>query len=156
MKIQVPDIICQEIKKALHIAGEKEIGGILMGEHVAENTFCIRKITIQRNAGTIARFVREVKEIIIPLKKFFQKTKNNYKKYNYLGEWHSHPLFSLTPSHTDSVSMWNIVEDDQVGANFVILMIVHLHNNDLEASAYVYLPSGIKYSAVIEKSSYGE
>ena len=157
MIIQLPDEILQKMEKALLSAGDKEIGGILMGEHLSTNIYCVKEITTQSKHGTIIKFIREVREIIMPLKRFFQNTSKNYKKYNYLGEWHSHPMFQLIPSSSDNELMWSIVEDSRVGANFAILLIVKLNNhNEVEIAAYVYLPNRITYSAVVEKKGNDE
>jgi hypothetical protein len=111
-----------------------------MGEHSSENTFVVRDITIQRHGGTLASFVRGARQVFGALRRFFTETGHNYKRYNYLGEWHSHPSFPPMPSSTDCNTMWSIVEDPEVGANFAVLMIVRLNRNgEMEGSATVFL-----------------
>lgn len=140
---------------ALQRAGNREIGGILMGEHVREGEFKIVDLTIQSQTGAFAHFIRKVSEAAIALQGFFSKTKHSYTRFNYIGEWHSHPQFSLAPSQKDIVSMMDIVNDQEVGANFAILFIVKLINDrDLAGSATVFLPDAIFESRVImEKGS---
>jgi len=110
-----------------------------MGEHISQNTFRISRIAIQDNGGTFISFVRQLSAVVATLKRFFRDTGHNFTRYNYLGEWHSHPSFSLEPSSKDCETMWDIVEDATVGANFVVLMIVRWTNSGMEASATLFL-----------------
>src|SRR6202012_5549571 len=100
-------------------AGQREIGGILMGEHVATDTFRVTKVTVQRKGGTFATFVRIVADILAPLRKFFDMPRHEYTKHNYMGEWHSHHSFALSPSEKDHVTMYSMVTDADLGAHFV-------------------------------------
>ncbi|MFN6481419.1 MULTISPECIES: Mov34/MPN/PAD-1 family protein [unclassified Nostoc] len=128
MKILLPEEITSKLTKALKQAGYKEIGGILMGEYVSEAVYRIKDLTIQFSGGTSSFFVRFAEEISNPLQRFFKETGYDFTRFNYLGEWHSHPNFALLPSSTDCKSMWEIVEDPSIGANFAVLMIVQLDN----------------------------
>lgn len=142
MKILLPQVITNEIIEALKQAGYREIGGIMMGEHVGKNIFRVTEITIQKKGGSFARFVRFVDEMIKPLRSFFDKHKRDYKHFNYIGEWHSHHSFSLTPSLKDHNTMLNIVTDNNMGANFIALMIVKLNPEEsLGVSVTFYLPN---------------
>ena len=54
-----------------------------------------------------------------------EKNGNDFGRFNYLGEWHSHPSFPVSPSTTDIRTMQAMVED--VGnIDFSVLMIVRL------------------------------
>jgi hypothetical protein len=141
LQILLPDKIEQQLIATLKEARDREVGGILMGEHIADAVYRIRDLTIQCHGGTLASFVRLVREILYPLKRFFHETGCNFTQFNYLGEWHSHPSFPLEPSGLDCETMWEIVEDPTVGANFAVLLIVRLGAGDqLEESVTVYLP----------------
>jgi hypothetical protein len=71
---------------------------------------------------------------------------HDYRRFNYVGEWHSHPSFEPEPSSRDDTSMREIVQDPKVGANFVALLIVKLDGNgSLLASMHAYLPDGGKH-----------
>ena len=123
----------------LQRAGSREIGGILLGEHINENEFQVCYLTIQRTMGGFAFFERLIQEIIEPLQKFFKKTHQNYRRFNYLGEWHSHPSFALQPSPIDDSTMKEMIGDMNFGANFVVLMIVKLSvDNKFEGTVTVY------------------
>jgi len=80
--------------------------------------------------------------VLRPLQSFFQNTNNQFTRFNYLGEWHSHPSYSTEPSSTDYQTMWEIVEDSTIGANFAVLIIVKLdEKQQLEGSVTVFIPN---------------
>ena len=125
IKVIIPKRIEYNMVSELKKAGSREIGGVLMGEHLAENTFRIYDITAQSHVGSWISFVRQLPTSVKKVfNQFFQKTNYEYTKYNYLGEWHSHPSFELSPSSRDIETMLEIANDKTVGANFAILLIV--------------------------------
>ena len=97
-------------------------------------------------------FTRLVDDIVKPLKRFFWRTGYNYRKFNYLGEWHSHPSFRPTPSRQDTQSMLEIVTDSDTGANFAILLIVRLKDvQEIEATATVFFPEDKSFKCQLIK-----
>ncbi|WP_038343446.1 Mov34/MPN/PAD-1 family protein [Acinetobacter sp. A47] len=149
LKISIPTDIQNLLIKALLKSGTHECGGVLMGEHIGTNHFRVSSLTVQKS-GTIASFVRGITDAIKAIRLFHKSTNNNYQKFNYLGEWHSHPLFSVQPSSKDHHTMRELVSDPKVGANFVVLLIFHLKNNHLEGSAHTYLPDGSYYRSTLD------
>ena len=139
MEIRVPDAVERRIADALHRAGVREVGGVMMGEHVGGEVFRVVEVTVQQ-PGTAATFVRKLWGAVAMLMGFFARTAHKYTKFNYLGEWHSHPSFRLDPSARDRATMRGIVEDPEVGANFAVLMIVRLQEGRLRGQAFVCLP----------------
>lgn len=134
--------IVEQMTRALSAAGVRECGGVLMAEHIGHNHFSVRRITVQRT-GSIARFIREVRDAVSGLRQFFNSTGKDYIRFNYLGEWHSHPLFQAEPSSTDHDSMRRIIADPDTGANFAVLLVVKLDESGaLIGSAHTYLPDG--------------
>lgn len=141
MQILLPEESVQKLIKALERAGNQEIGGIMMGEHVSDDVYRVKDLTIQAQGGTVVSFLRIPMAILRPLQNFFHKTGYDFTRFNYLGEWHSHPTFALEPSSTDCRTMWDIVQDPNVGANFAVLMIVRLCTmQQLEGTVTVFLP----------------
>lgn len=150
MQLLVPREVARQLVEALWSAGRREIGGILMAEHIAENTFRVRSLTIQRRGGSVSSFIRIVQAIIEPLRRFFRTTGHNYTRFNYIGEWHSHPSFVPLPSPKDHQTMHEIIEDPEVGALFVVLMIVKVTSErDLEGTVSVYQPGGIRFQGAL-------
>lgn len=124
MKLILPMELVERLRGELHRAGNREIGGVLVGEHLHGETFRIVDLSVQRTGGSASHFVRDVEHNRAFLKDFSARTGNDYQRFNYLGEWHSHPSFAPVPSEPDLRAMREIVEDPQVGVNFAILIIV--------------------------------
>lgn len=120
-----------------------------MGEHLDVNHFAVRTLTVQRT-GTIASFVRGLSEALKAIQAFFSSAGSNFTRFNYLGEWHSHPLFSVQPSSQDHATMLELATDRRVGANFVVLLIFCLDGEALEGSAHTYLPDGSVHPSELE------
>lgn len=149
LRITVPRDIQQTLSAALVRAGNRECGGVLLGEHVGPNHFAVRSLTVQKH-GAIAFFVRRIMAAIKAIKEFCAANENNFTRFNYLGEWHSHPQFTAHPSANDHATMRNLVMDAQVGANFVVLLIFRLQGGGLEGSAHTYLPDGSMHPSLLE------
>ena len=155
MQLLITPEISLQLVQALDQAGQREVGGILMGEHVGPNTFRVKEITIQRKGGTFAAFIRIVEEILAPLLAFFDVNKHDYTRFNYLGEWHSHHSFALVPSRRDHKTMYDIVMDPELGARFVLLLLVKPnHHGQLEGSVTVYQQNKAPFTgSIIQESS---
>lgn len=149
LTLKIPPEIAKEIALALSKNGRDECGGILMGEHTGVNHFTVRKISIHKK-GTWSTFVRFVEDAIRALNVFWKEHKENYSKFNYVGEWHSHPQFPEYPSDHDDKSMREIVDDEAVGANFAVLVVVRLQGRRLVGTVHTYLPGGIKEQSVLD------
>jgi [CysO sulfur-carrier protein]-S-L-cysteine hydrolase len=146
MQLLVPHEIAQRIVAALIRAGQREIGGILMGEHVGPDCFRVKDVTIQRIGGTFATFVRLVQGIVRPLEEFFRATNHDYTRFNYLGEWHSHHSFALEPSERDHRTMMKIINDQDLGARFVTLLLVRLRDSGgIEYGLSVYTQEKVPF-----------
>ena len=142
MRVILPRDITEMLRSSLRLAGRNEIGGILMGEHVGADEFCVREVTVQKGGGSFAYFLRAVKSVLPPLERFFRRTGNDYRRFNYLGEWHSHPSFECTPSEQDSRTMRELVRDAAVGANFAVLVILRLDRSSLVGAVTAYRRDG--------------
>ncbi len=111
-----------------------------MGEHLGGDSYRVFDVTVQRILGGRSWFERKAYDAIRQMDAFFEKTDRQYVKYNYLGEWHSHPLFPPSPSIQDSKTMWDIVHDPLFGARFAALLIIGVGQNGLEIKSYAYIP----------------
>jgi hypothetical protein len=138
MKLLLPQRVIKRLKRKLR-GRINEVGGVMVGEHVAADTFRIVDISFQKRGGTIAHFVRDPAHHKAFLVEFFKKTGHDYKRFNYIGEWHSHPAFDPLPSGEDFVTMYDMVEDPDVGVNFAVLIIARLKGwRALELSATLF------------------
>jgi integrative and conjugative element protein (TIGR02256 family) len=146
LKIHLPRDVRAAILDACLRSGTRETGGMLLGEHLADENFRVVEATVA-GSGTRSSFVRGLLDCLLRLERFFRKTNRDYRRYNYLGEWHSHPSFSLTPSATDDRTMFEIVDDPETHARFAVSLIVKVADNDLDARAYVYYPGGEREDA---------
>lgn len=143
LTLNLPNEHAQQLCRELALAGRREIGGIVMGEQLAPGHFKVTEMTYQRHGGRFAQFVRSARLALVALQQFFARTQHSYLRFNYLGEWHSHPSFEPRPSDTDHAAMVDVACHQNTGANFVLLLIVRLDNaNALSGSITVYLPDG--------------
>lgn len=138
MKIILPLEVVDRLRAELRRAGNREIGGVLVGEHLEGDTFRVADLSVQRSGGSASHFVRDVAHNRAFLDEFFARTGNDYARFNYLGEWHSHPSFAPVPSGPDVHTMRQIVEDPRVGVNFAVLVIVSLAKCSLQLSATAF------------------
>lgn len=150
MQLLLTPAVVKTLRRELRRAGTREIGGLLMGEHVRDEVFRVVSISIQCSGGTQTCFIRQPQEHEAQLKEFFARTGANYTRFNYLGEWHSHPSFEPVPSDTDIRTMQSIVDDPIVGVNFLVLMISRLGKRGrVELSAMAVRRDGPPFSVQV-------
>jgi [CysO sulfur-carrier protein]-S-L-cysteine hydrolase len=126
MRIElVPDIETR-IRSALRRAGPREIGGMLFAEQLVPGKFRIIDLSLDAFSGSRHAFRREPKIHRQTLDEFFRRTGCDYQRFNYLGEWHSHPSFSVRPSGEDIDSMTDIVTGPSSPITFAVLLVVRL------------------------------
>ena len=125
MQLLLPSDILKGMRRYLLRARRREIGGILMGEEIGHLRFRIVDFTVDTTSGTSSHFVRDADHHDEALSAFFERTGAEYDRFNYLGEWHSHPSFSVNPSHRDVYAMNKLV-DGSGGVDFAVLLICRL------------------------------
>lgn len=117
-----------KLKKELRLAGVNEIGGVMAGEHLADGRFLVKALSVQRN-GTAASFARDPVQHRKFMRRFHLLTGHNTERFNYLGEWHSHPSFLALPSPPDLRTMQGEIEDREQTASFLVLLVIKLDRN---------------------------
>jgi [CysO sulfur-carrier protein]-S-L-cysteine hydrolase len=117
------DAIVGRMRVGLRRAKHREIGGILMARQIAPGCFDIVDFSVDELTGERAHFVRDPTFHNAFLDQFFEKTGNDFKRYNYIGEWHSHPQLPILPSFTDIESMEDLVNSER-NIPFAILLVV--------------------------------
>jgi len=142
MQLLLTPQILKRLRRELRRAGEREIGGLLMGEQVRDEVFRVVDLSVQRAGGTEACFIRDPASHKAQLDKFFARTGGDYTRFNYLGEWHSHPSFEAVPSSKDIRTMQSLVCDPAVGVNFLVLMVTRLSvGTAIEVTAMAFTPT---------------
>ena len=141
------------LTEALKRAGDKEIGGQLFGEQIEPSHFRVSTMTVQAKIGTFSRFFVDLFQAVRDATRFFDRTRHQYRRYNYIGEWHSHPSFEVRPSGVDVQSMRDLVRDPEFKGSFAVLMIVRLRAERLEAGAWLFDPRGFERNVKLELDS---
>jgi [CysO sulfur-carrier protein]-S-L-cysteine hydrolase len=126
MRIELAPDIEERLRRALREAGEREIGGMLMAEQLAPSRFRVVDFSVDSITGSHSEFRRNPEQHRQTLDEFFSRTGHDFRRFNYLGEWHSHPSFSVQPSRADISTMTEIVEDEALGIIFAVLLIVRM------------------------------
>jgi integrative and conjugative element protein (TIGR02256 family) len=147
MKVEIAPNVRATLRRALRTAGRREIGGVLMGEQIEPGHFRVVDLSIDNETGGRAHFVRSPEAHADTLDAFFQRTGNEYNRYNYLGEWHSHPRFAVIPSVQDAESMIELVHGER-GIEFAVLLVVRLDWWGWIASSCTLFRRGYQPSAV--------
>lgn len=147
MRVEIARDVKIKLRQALRAAGRREIGGVLMGEQIEPGHFRIVDLSMDEETGGRAHFVRSPEAHSEALDAFFRRTGNAYDRFNYLGEWHSHPGFSVAPSLQDAGSMIELVYGER-GIDFAVLLIVRLEWWRSIASSCTLFRRGCAPSAV--------
>ena len=102
-------------------------------------------MTTQARGGSDDTFQRKVGKARRDLKSMSRRHGHDPERFNYLGEWHSHPHAPAVPSHVDEITMYQLLADPETVVNFLVLLINRLNEHGaLELSAVAYLASGHK------------
>lgn len=150
MLLRLPPDQVSNLITALQRAGSSEIGGQIFGEQLSDSDFRATTITIQKRRGTIARFFVDLVQAARDAISFYDRTQHHYTRFNYIGEWHSHPLFEVRPSTTDITTMRELVSDPDFRGNFAVLMIVRLDQGELTHGGWVFDAKGRDRFVAIE------
>jgi hypothetical protein len=126
MRIEVAPDIEPRLRKALRSAGRREIGGMLFAEQLAPSRFRVMHFSVDLSSGSHTNFRRDLGAHEAALNAFFESTGRDFARFNYLGEWHSHPSFSVRPSPEDIATMTDLVSEERSAISFAVLLIVRL------------------------------
>lgn len=152
MRIRLPADQAQVLREALQQAGSKETGGQIYGEQFAPSDFVVTELTVQKKLGTFSRFVVDLIQTARDAARFFDHTAHQYARYNYIGEWHSHPNFAIRPSDVDIETMLRLVTDHDFKGRFAVLMIARLYGHKLAYGTWLFEPSGQTFAINMEQT----
>ena len=142
MQLEFPAPLRSRMRRDLVRAGRREIGGILMGEQLSPGHFAIADFSVDSKSGGGAHFVRRPEHHREALEAFFARTSSDFSRFNYLGEWHSHPSFAALPSREDIMTMHLLVEEEPE-IDFSVLLVVRTRwRFMLELSALLFQRGG--------------
>jgi len=140
MKLVLPREVRKRLHTAVKKAGRREIGGVLMAEQIEPGSFRLVDFSVDSHTGGAAHFVRSVEAHQAALSSFFEKTGTEYGRFNYLGEWHSHPNHLPIASLEDSISMESLVAGER-DIPFAMLLVVRSDWFSLACSATMFAQS---------------
>lgn len=126
----------EKIVGALKKYSPNEIGGVLIGNKIEDNEIIITDVSISNESDNLqfASFIRDT----LKAQQLLNKHYNESTGY-YIGEWHSHPSFTLEPSGTDISTLKGIINNKKYNVSFAILLIVKLNKaNELESKGYLF------------------
>ncbi len=126
MSVSLAPDVESRLRRALRQAGPREIGGMLFAEQLVPARFRLLDFSIDSSSGSPARFRRDPAAHAAALNEFFDGTGRDFSRFNYLGEWHSHPSFSAVPSLHDVETMQSLVENPGSEISFALLLIIRL------------------------------
>ena len=123
MKLEFPRALGRQMRDKVKAAGRREVGGILMAEQLEPGMFRLADFSVDAVTGGAAHFVRSPEHHKRALDSFFHRTGYNYARFNYLGEWHSHPNHAPIPSRQDIEAMNGLVHGER-NIPFAALLIM--------------------------------
>ena len=151
MRIELASGLASRLRRALRAAGSREVGGIVLAEQLAPAHFRVVELSLDLYSGSHASFRRDPAVHQKAMDAFFEKTGREFNRFNYLGEWHSHPSFPVYPSRNDIDTMTDLVEHSRSEITFALLFVFRLRfwvwiDHSLTIFARGYAPYGARIS----------
>ncbi len=137
MEIIIPKKISLILIKQISKHSPLETKGALFAEDLGNDTFKIDEVYLEPKPGTTTFVKLYINQEYLSFQKNYHKfRKNNFSKYNYIGDWHSHPLFECLPSSYDVSE----VEEDIKKSNaiFLVQIILKVLKGRLVGNAFYY------------------
>ena len=140
IEVTIADSCFLKLEQALRAAGSNEIGGVLAAEQIGDGRFLVVDLSIQSD-GTISDFKRDPIQHREFIQRFHSRMGHRPERFNYLGEWHSHPNYPAIPSEADIQQMQDLVEDVEQASTFLVLMVIKLSEDaSLRGTIYGFRP----------------
>jgi len=109
----------------------------LFAKRLDDDTYEIDEVYLERRVGSIA-FVKLYNNHRYKRfqARYHKKHKFDYRKHNYIGDWHSHPSFECVPSGFDMMEVEMDMQESN--ADFLIQVILKVERNLLVGNAFLY------------------
>ncbi len=112
-----------------------EYGGLLVGRYMDAQTVSITgTVLVPTYRSTPISFERECESVRPTLERMYSQK----PKLHYVGEWHTHPFGSASPSGHDRRAMAEIAESKDVDIQNPVLLIIGLQRTSWEAGFYLW------------------
>jgi len=154
LEIIIPAKITSLIKKHIDKYSPLETKGALFAEHLGDNIFKIDSVYLEPKPGTTTYVKLVVNRVYQAFQNsFHKKHQYHFSKFNYIGDWHSHPLFECIPSSFDVEEVQKDLKNSN--ANFLVQLILKVNQDKLIGNAFYYSNqvSAKKIHLVIENDS---
>jgi len=119
-----------------------EFGGILIGRYdeIRKVAYIHYIVNPKHFKASPAFFQRETKGLEQKLIDLHKQTPSLY----YLGEWHTHPNGSTSPSTTDINTLITLSKSEQVSIDNPLMLIIGLSPSKINFGLYIYLDQKIQ------------
>lgn len=137
LSVEIGDDLINRIQKVALEHYPNEFGGIFVGEYSDDKqnvnvSDTILPFSYKSSKVSFDRRIDGLKEKLI---EYYNAEPSSI----YVGEWHTHPNASPTPSWTDILAIRQIVASENVNINNPIMLIVGLTLTEANFAFYVYL-----------------
>lgn len=136
LSVEIGDQLIKRIREAGLAHYPNEFGGVLVGEYSEDKqTVSVTDTILPLNyRSSRVSFDRGIDGLKDKLLDFYNADPSRI----YVGEWHTHPNASPTPSWTDILAIRQIVASENVKINNPIMLILGLTLIDAKLAFYVY------------------
>lgn len=137
LSVEISDELIDRIREAGLKHYPNEFGGVFVGEYSKDKqtvnvSDIILPLAYKSSRVSFDRGIDGLKEKLLDYY-------NAEPSRIYVGEWHTHPNASPTPSWTDILAIRQIVTSENVNINNPIMLILGLTLIEAELAFYVYL-----------------
>jgi len=122
-RVLITHRLYRELQNYRQTGHRKETGGVLVGYRREDKTWVIAKIMPPSPRNKRGRFW--LKRDLPDAQKFVDKIHaESGGRFTYLGEWHTHPESSPTPSALDKGMLYDILKGSQLATPFLFGLIL--------------------------------
>lgn len=147
LSIEIQAELMERISEAGRLHYPNEYGGLLIGHYSEDNQIVYLNDTVlpKKFKASPVSFERASDGMANILEEYFRQEPPQV----YVGEWHTHPNGSPTPSMTDVRAFETIVKHPDVNIKNPVMLIMGLTRDVIKTGFYVYFNQKLyKYETV--------